>query len=117
VWDGPIDNWIAACDAILALDVDVVVPGHGPLTDKHGVQDTKDYWLRLQEIAADSQAVDPLAAGVAESIALGLLGNQSWSEAERLVINVDTALRELVRDRSRRDPLTLLARMARHKVG
>lgn len=46
-----------------------------------------------------------------------MLGNQGWREAERLSINVDAALRELVRDRSRRDPLALLARMARHKVG
>lgn len=117
VWDGPIDNWIAACDVILGLDVDVVVPGHGPLTDKQGVLDTKAYWLRLQDATADTPADDPLDPQAAERIASGLRGNQGLREAERLVINVDTALRELVRDRSRRDPLAMLARMARHKVG
>lgn len=30
------------------LDVDVVVPGHGPITEKRGVESTKNYWLRLQ---------------------------------------------------------------------
>jgi cyclase len=29
VWEGPISNWIAACDRILALDPAVVVPGLG----------------------------------------------------------------------------------------
>ena len=38
VWEGPVENWIRACDCILALDVDTVVPGHGPITDKKGVQ-------------------------------------------------------------------------------
>ena len=30
-WEGPVSNWIAACDRILAMDVEVIVPGHGPL--------------------------------------------------------------------------------------
>ena len=33
----------AACDQILAWDVETVVPGHGPITDKSGVQAMKDY--------------------------------------------------------------------------
>src|SRR5262249_26274339 len=34
IWAGPVPNWIAACDRILSWDVEVVVPGHGPVTDK-----------------------------------------------------------------------------------
>ena len=30
VWAGPVANWVAACERILAMDVDTVVPGHGP---------------------------------------------------------------------------------------
>ena len=33
VWAGPLSNWVAACDLILGLDVQAVVPGHGPVTD------------------------------------------------------------------------------------
>lgn len=29
VWAGPIANWVAACDAMIALDAPTVVPGHG----------------------------------------------------------------------------------------
>ncbi len=37
MWAGPVENWIAACDAILDMDVETIVPGHGPVTDKKGV--------------------------------------------------------------------------------
>src|ERR1041384_3698849 len=43
VWAGPIDNWVRACDRILALEPRVIVPGHGPLTDAAGVRDVRDY--------------------------------------------------------------------------
>ena len=43
VWAGPLANWVAACDLMLGMDVDVVVPGHGPLTDKAGVAAVRDY--------------------------------------------------------------------------
>ena len=43
MWAGPVSNWIAACERINAMDVDVIVPGHGPLTDKAGVREVADY--------------------------------------------------------------------------
>ena len=43
VWAGPLANWVAACDLMLGMDIDVVVPGHGPLTDKSGVAAVRDY--------------------------------------------------------------------------
>ena len=29
VWAGPLSNWVAACDLMLGMDVETVVPGHG----------------------------------------------------------------------------------------
>ena len=43
VWAGPISNWIAACERILALEPVVVVPGHGPLGGPAAVADLKEY--------------------------------------------------------------------------
>jgi len=43
MWAGPVANWIAACDRIMAMDADVIVPGHGPITDKAGVRRVQDY--------------------------------------------------------------------------
>ena len=38
VWEGPVSNWVAACDLIESLDLEFIIPGHGPLTDKAGVR-------------------------------------------------------------------------------
>jgi cyclase len=43
VWAGPAQRWIDACDLILDLDVSLIVPGHGPVTDKTGVHQVRDY--------------------------------------------------------------------------
>ncbi|CAB1059430.1 Fumarylacetoacetase (EC [Olavius sp. associated proteobacterium Delta 1] len=43
-WEGPLDSMIKALDLILSLDVEVLVPGHGPLGDKSAAQKNKDYW-------------------------------------------------------------------------
>ena len=31
VWAGPLSNWVSACDLMLGMDVETVVPGHGPV--------------------------------------------------------------------------------------
>lgn len=112
VWEGPISNWIAACDRLLELDADVIVPGHGPITDNAGVRETKAYWEQMLEIAKrgraqgttpDTEARNWLADG----------DNPKWTEAHRLVVNLDTAYRDLANDRSQRDPLEMFARMSR----
>lgn len=110
-WEGPVQNWIAACDRLLELDVDVIVPGHGPVTTKEGVRQTKAYWEQLLQAAKQGHA-----AGVtSDEVARQLLatGFHGWTEAHRLAVNVDTAYRGLTGDASERDPLVMFARMAR----
>ena len=65
-----------------ALDVDVVVPGHGPLTDKRGVQGTQDYWVELQERASKTRRTARRRTSASSS---ELRGTTGWREAERLV--------------------------------
>jgi cyclase len=93
VWDGPIANWIAACDHIAALDVETVVPGHGPITDKQAVRNLKGYFEFVL-----AEAKGRLEAGMgweeaANDIALD--GFRGWGEAERIVANVRAAYRDL----------------------
>jgi cyclase len=111
VWDGPVSNWIRACDRILELDVDTVVPGHGPITDKGGVRRVKEYWEYLLSEASDRFEAGMSADEAARDIAFE--GFSHWLDRERVAVNVDTIFRELSGDRSKRDPLALLARMAR----
>lgn len=49
IWAGSVDGWIAACDTMLGLDIDTVVSGHGPVTDKRGVQLFRDYLVMIRD--------------------------------------------------------------------
>lgn len=98
VWVGPISNWIAACDLIESWAPESVVPGHGPVTDLRGVRAVRDYleWIVAESARRHADGMDALTA--AHDIAAKELGTSrfsSWGDAERLVINVDTAFREL----------------------
>ena len=50
-WEGPMDNLIKAMETILSLDVEVLVPGHGPVSDKGAVRESMDYWDYTAEAA------------------------------------------------------------------
>ncbi|MEZ4333340.1 MAG: MBL fold metallo-hydrolase [Myxococcota bacterium] len=112
VWDGPVANWIAACDRILALAPEVVVPGHGPITDRRGVEAMRAYfvWLTGEARARFESGQDALAA--ARDIALGEFGD--WSDPERIVVNVDTLYREFGAPPAPPDPLRLLRAMGEY---
>jgi len=109
-WAGPVSNWIKACDRILALDADVVVPGHGPITDKAGVKRMQDYLVYVDQEARKRQAAGMSSWAAAQDIALDSFAG--WEDAERLAVTVDTIFREINDDHSRRDVLDLFRRMA-----
>ena len=92
MWAGPVSNWIAACDRIIALDADVIVPGHGPITDNHGVRRVQDYLHYINgEARKRYDAGMPLEEAVMD-IALGDFSN--WGDAERIAVNTSTLYRE-----------------------
>jgi cyclase len=109
-WAGPVSNWIAACDLILAMDVDVIVPGHGPLADKDAVREQRGYFEYVQAQAREryERGMTPLEA--ARDIALDRYAD--WGEAERLVVNVDAVYRELANDGEPRNVIALFGQMA-----
>ena len=92
MWAGPVSNWIAACDRIIAMDVDVIVPGHGPLTDKAGVREVADYLAYINIEARARFDAGLSAEDAARDIGLGRYA--SWKDAERIAVNVDTLYRE-----------------------
>ena len=93
VWVGPLSNWIAACDLITSSDVEHIVPGHGPLTDKAGVVAVRDYlsFVEMEATERFHHGVD--AWDAARDIALN--GFSNWGEYGRLAVNVDTVYRSL----------------------
>jgi cyclase len=93
VWVGPIAHWIEACERILALDPAVVVPGHGPLSDRQCVLDQRGYfeWLVAEGTPRLQGGVAPLDA--ARELAGGPYAG--WGEGERLVVNLTALARDL----------------------
>jgi glyoxylase-like metal-dependent hydrolase (beta-lactamase superfamily II) len=109
VWVGPLDNWIAACDLICASDVDHIVPGHGPLTDKAGVIAIRDYLTFVSTEATDRFEAGMDAWDAARDIALN--GFAEWGEFGRLAVNVDTVYRTLSADHKSPDVVEQFKRM------
>ena len=114
IWAGPVGNWIRACDTILGWDVDVVVPGHGAITDKEGVRRFQSYLRYI-----DGEARARYDAGLSyydAAVEISLDPYADWIDAERMVINVASLYREYGSP-VRPTPLDLWADMARFHRG
>lgn len=87
LWSGPASNWIAAIDHILSLDVETVVPGHGPVTDKVGVRKTREYLVYIQTQARKRYDAGMSMQDAVQDIALGEF--EDWGSSERIVVNLN----------------------------
>ena len=92
MWEGPVGNWIAACERILAMDVEVVVPGHGPITDKKGVAAVRDYLGYVRDQAR--QRFDAGLSALEAARDIDMRDYDAWTDGERIVVNVATLYRE-----------------------
>lgn len=114
IWDGPIANWQNACERILALDADVVVPGHGAITDKAYVRTFKGY---LDYIEAEARK--GFDAGLSEwetACEISLADYDTWIDAERVIGNVYALYREFRNDAAAPEIMPVFEAMARfHK--
>ena len=112
VWEGPVSNWIAACERIEAMDLEVIVPGHGPLTDKAGVKRVREYLSYLQVEARARYDAGMAVFEAAKDI--DLRDYADLGEAERMVVNVDTLYREFSGAPARKSVVPCFAAMARY---
>jgi len=111
IWRGPVANWIRACDRLCELDVDVVVPGHGPLTDLKALADTRHY---LEVLSQEARARYDAGLGAEEAAwDIALAEFSHWIDRERVYVNVQTLYREFRGDDGPLDVLALFAGMAR----
>jgi glyoxylase-like metal-dependent hydrolase (beta-lactamase superfamily II) len=92
VWTGPIGNWISACNKILSWDVETVVPGHGPITDKSGVRSLKSYLEYVRHESWKRFCAGLTYEEAARDIALEHFSG--WTDPERIVVNVYACYRE-----------------------
>ncbi len=114
LWVGPVQNWIDACDRMLAMDLDVVVPGHGPLTNKAGIRAVKGY---LEYVTAEARKRYDAGMPVADAARDIVMDDySSWGDGERIAVNVTTLYREFAGDDRPADILAtfeLMAELAR----
>lgn len=114
IWDGPISNWIKACDLMLGWNVDVVVPGHGPVSSRKDVERLKTYLHFLN--AEVRKRFDANMGEEEAAFDIAFSDYPEWNEAERIIINVDSLYREYRGDTSsERDIWMLYERMSRYR--
>ncbi len=111
MWAGPVGNWLTACDRILSFNADIIVPGHGPMTDAAGVRRVLDYLRYLDREARLRFDAGMAVEDAALDIALGEY--RHWLNPERIVANVDALFREYRGDHSEPDMTRLFGLMAR----
>jgi cyclase len=86
MWAGPVENWIAACAHIEALAPQVVVPGHGPITDVSAVRNMRLYF---QYVRAEARGRWEAGMGFEEAARdINMAEFRGWSDPERIVANV-----------------------------
>jgi glyoxylase-like metal-dependent hydrolase (beta-lactamase superfamily II) len=121
VWAGPLSNWIAACDLMLGMDVETVVPGHGPVTGKQGIVQVRDYLAFIEQGATVRFESGMDAFDAARDIAreMSVTGSSfaSWGEAGRISVNVETAYRALDAQHQSPDVVEQFRRMAQIERG
>jgi cyclase len=85
---GDMENWVRVCDIIRDMDIETIVPGHGPLGTKRELEDMQEYlafMVRETRAAFDEGLTREQAA---QRIDIGDWAK--WPEAERKEMNIAT---------------------------
>jgi glyoxylase-like metal-dependent hydrolase (beta-lactamase superfamily II) len=112
IWAGPVGNWIRACDTILGWDVETVVPGHGPITDKSGVRSLKHYLEYVRDESRKRFDAGMNFEDAARDITLDAFAD--WTDPERIVVNVYACYREFHGEKEALPVPILFGAMARY---
>jgi len=113
LWAGPVKNWINACDRIISMEVDFVVPGHGPVTDNRGVKAVRDYLAYIDTESRERFESGMSALEAAKEIDLDLFS--TWGDGERIAVNVNSLYREYKGEEKREEITLLFEQMAELK--
>jgi len=112
IWAGPTQNWINACNTIMKMDIDYIIPGHGPISDKAGILKMKDYLEYIYEEAKTrhDKGMTPTEA----ALDIPLCEFSGWTDPERIVINVHAIYQEFTNEPHGLTPVQLFGMMAQY---
>lgn len=91
-WTGSYEKWLKILDLIIALDPEVIVPGHGPICGLEGAMEMKAYLDYVREESSHFFKREMTSLEAAKRIDLGPYS--SWSAPARIYLNVERAYRE-----------------------
>ena len=92
------------------MDVDVVVPGHGPIADKQAVREMKGYLEFVEHEARKRFDKGMSARDAAFDIPLGRYAD--WGDAERVVVTVNNLFEEFAGKHKEPNIMMLFEQMA-----
>jgi cyclase len=90
---GKIGGWLKVIDRIKEMDVDLIVPGHGPAGGKQELEDEREYFEFVMEQARSCYERGLTPEQAVQEIDLGPYAR--WLDSERIIANVAVAYREL----------------------
>ena len=93
LWEGPVGNWIRACELMLDWQPEIIVPGHGAVGDMAMLREMLAYLTFVRD-----EATARFQAGLSWQDAaweISMDGFSNLGERERIVCNVAQIYREL----------------------
>jgi len=85
-FQGHVGNWIKVADRILKMEVETIVPGHGPIGGKKELREMRAYLALVRREAKKRFAVGMTAEQAARDVKLGIYSR--WREPERILPNI-----------------------------
>ncbi|HEU4390443.1 MAG TPA: MBL fold metallo-hydrolase [Blastocatellia bacterium] len=85
-FQGHVGNWIKVADRILEMDVETIVPGHGPIGSKKELTQMRSYLALIRREARKRFNAGMTAEQAARDLKLGIYAR--WREPERILPNV-----------------------------
>jgi glyoxylase-like metal-dependent hydrolase (beta-lactamase superfamily II) len=107
-----VNNWVKACDLILGSNVETVVPGHGPISDKAAVREFRGYLEWIEHEGRQRYDAGMTFEQAAFDIDLGPY--EHWGDSERMVPNMMTLYGEFSGQRPNVEFGEIWAGMARY---
>ncbi len=91
-FEGHIGKWLDVCDEVDGLDVESIVPGHGPAGAKQQLREMRGYLASIRDQARAAFEAGRSEEEATQGIELG--DYAAWGEPERLPINVGRLYQE-----------------------
>jgi glyoxylase-like metal-dependent hydrolase (beta-lactamase superfamily II) len=85
-FQGHVGNWIKVADRILEMDVETIVPGHGPIGGKQQLAEMRSYLVLIRREARKRFLAGMSPDEASRDIKLGVYSG--WREPERILPNI-----------------------------